>query len=96
MTDDFEWKLARLTSSLRRPDPTAAWKGEILARAQARSPLLPPRWLAIPLATAWALIFVLEASRLVPSGRPVDQAGSPPVPMLFVFHPALESELTFP
>lgn len=96
MTDDFERKLVRLTGNLRRPNPTAAWKDEILARAQLRSRLLPPRWLAIPLATAWALIFLLEASRPAPSGQPVDQAASTPVPMIFVYHPSLESELNLP
>ena len=96
MTDDFERKLTRLTANLWRPNPTAAWREEILARAQSGICLRPPRWLAIPLATAWALIFLLEASRRVPSGQPADHATTAPAPMLFVFHPSLESELHLP
>ena len=51
MNDDpFERQLRALSAGLRRPDPTPAWKSEILARAhreaelQRSARLLPPRW----------------------------------------------------
>jgi hypothetical protein len=66
MNDDpFERQLRALSAGLRRPDPTPAWKTEILARAQreakAQPParMLPPRWLMLSWATAWAAIVLL-------------------------------------
>ena len=64
--DDFELKLRELTTSSQRPDPTAAWKADILARARREAgaaPLrrtLPPRWLMLTWATAWAAILALH------------------------------------
>lgn len=62
--DNFENKLLSLTREVRRPDPTAGWKDEILVRAlreaaPARSRLLPPRWLMGAWAVAWAAVIVL-------------------------------------
>ncbi len=62
-TDPFETKLRDLASSLHRPDPTAAWKADILEHALAvaahrRKPaLLPPRWLL----AGWAAALVAAA-----------------------------------
>jgi len=64
--DDFEKKLRALTGAVRRPDPTPAWKADILARARREAkaiPLrrtLPPRWLALSWAAAWVAIFALN------------------------------------
>jgi hypothetical protein len=66
MNDDpFERQLRALSAGLRRPDPTPAWKAEILARAQREAAtqlpvgLGPPRWLMLSWATAWAAIVLL-------------------------------------
>ena len=64
--DEFEKKLHKLTSALRRPDPTPAWKADIVARARreaATIPLqrtLPPRWLMLGWAAAWTVILVMN------------------------------------
>jgi hypothetical protein len=66
MNDDFEKKLIALTGALRRPDPTAAWKGDILARARSEAQaipfkrMLPPRVLMFAWAAAWAAIVLLS------------------------------------
>ncbi len=66
--DDLEKKLHMLTSVLRRPDPTSAWKEEILARARQEASLtpmprtLPPRWLMLGWAAAWMAILALNFS----------------------------------
>lgn len=60
--EEFEKKLHALTGALERPDPTAAWKTEILARARREaatsspSQILPPRWLLATWAAAWVAI----------------------------------------
>jgi hypothetical protein len=66
MNDDpFERQLRALSAGLRRPDPTPAWKAEILARAQREAAtqlpvrLGPPRWLMLSWTTAWAAIVLL-------------------------------------
>lgn len=66
---DFENKLLALTSALRRPDPTPAWKDEIIAHALREAPrksprrlLLPPRWLLVGWSAAWAAALVLHVS----------------------------------
>jgi hypothetical protein len=67
--DDFEKKLHALTGALQRPDPTAAWKADILARARreagaaASRHMLPPRWLMLTWATAWAAILALHFNK---------------------------------
>lgn len=65
--DDFEKKLQSLTSALHRPDPTPAWKADILGRAlreagatRPKRTLLPPRWLVATWGTAWAAVVVLN------------------------------------
>jgi hypothetical protein len=64
--DEFETKLRALTGALRRPDPTPAWKADILARARREAeaiPLphtLPPRWLMLSWAAAWVAILALN------------------------------------
>ena len=60
---EFERKLGELTAKVSRPDPTPAWKEDILARArQARETRAPraPRWLLTALAAAWVLIALLR------------------------------------
>jgi hypothetical protein len=75
MNDDFEKKLIALTGALRRSDPTAAWRGDILARARREAEaipfkrMLPPRALVIGWAAAWAAIMLLS----VATPRNVDQ-----------------------
>lgn len=65
--DDLEKKLQSLTRTLHRPDPTPAWKADILGRAlheadvvRTKRTLLPPRWLMVTWGTAWAAIVVLN------------------------------------
>ena len=64
--DEFEKKLHALTGALHRPDPTPAWKADILARARREADaipikrLLPPRWLMLGWAAAWAAIVGLH------------------------------------
>ena len=59
---DFEDKLRALTGALRRPDPTAGWKSEILARARSGAQVRTPRWLLLGLGMAWACSAVLRIS----------------------------------
>jgi hypothetical protein len=63
--EDFEQKLRALTSRLARPDPTPAWKPDILARAarerDAQTPRAP-RWFLASLGTAWVCIGILRLS----------------------------------
>lgn len=60
--EEFEKKLVDLAGALQRPDPTAGWKADILARARreaAASPsrgFLPPRWLMAAWVAAWVAI----------------------------------------
>lgn len=60
--EDFEKKLHALTNALERPDPTPAWKSNILARARRETAtsssrrLLPPRWLMASWGAAWLAI----------------------------------------
>ncbi len=60
--EEFEKKLHALIGALERPDPTAAWKAGILARARreaepvAARRLLPPRWLMASWSAAWIAI----------------------------------------
>ena len=64
--DDIEKKLRALTGALHRPDPTPVWKADILARARREAdaiPMkrtLPPKWLALSWAAAWAAILALN------------------------------------
>jgi len=64
--DNFEKKLLALTGAAGRPDPTPAWKAEILARALRETEaapvirLAPPRWLLLSWAAAWTAILVLS------------------------------------
>jgi hypothetical protein len=88
--DDFEKKLRALTGAFQRPDPTPAWKADILARArrEARAiPMqrtLPPRWLMLSWAAAWVAVFVLnftapsEPQALMARTMPDPDAGSAP------------------
>ncbi|MEA3210308.1 MAG: hypothetical protein QOE70_3365 [Chthoniobacter sp.] len=63
---EFEKKLRALTGALRRPDPTPAWKADILARARREADaistprMLPPRWLMLTWAAAWVAILALN------------------------------------
>lgn len=60
--EEFEKKLQALTRALQRPDPTPAWKADILARARCEAKpsssrrLLPPRWLMLSWGAAWVAI----------------------------------------
>lgn len=64
--DEFENKLRALTSALVRPDPTPAWRDDIVTRAlrdaqRGRARLtLPPRWLLAGWGAAWAAALVLH------------------------------------
>ncbi len=64
--DEFEKKLHTLTGALHRPDPTPAWKAEILARARREAAAipfkrtLPPRSLMFGWAAAWVAILVMD------------------------------------
>ena len=64
--NDLENQLRALTSALHRPDPTPAWKAEILSRALREAsvtPLkrnLPPRWLMVGWAAAWTAIVAMN------------------------------------
>ena len=76
MNDDaFEKKLRELTSALQRPDPTPAWKADILARARREADAipfqrtLPPRWFVAALGVAWVAIFVMKFT--TPSEAPL-------------------------
>lgn len=65
--DGFENKLLSLTRELHRPDPTAQWKDDIIARAlreaePAKTRVLPPRWLMGAWAAAWAAVVALTFS----------------------------------
>ena len=64
--EDFENKLRAITGALHRPDPTPAWKTDILARARREADakrttrLLPPRWLMMTWAAAWVAILAMN------------------------------------
>jgi hypothetical protein len=64
--DEFEKKLHALTGGLRRPDPTPAWKADILARARREADAvpfqrtLPPCWLMLGWAAAWVAILAMN------------------------------------
>jgi hypothetical protein len=64
--DEFEKNLHALTGALHRPDPTPAWKSDILARARREAEAipfkrtLPPRWLMFGWAAAWVAILVMD------------------------------------
>ena len=82
MNDDaFEKKLHALTGALPRPDPTPAWKADILARARREADaipakrMLPPRWLMLGWVAAWALVLALDFS--AQRDRAADLALSP-------------------
>jgi len=67
MNDDaFEKKLHELTGAAQRPDPTPAWKGEILARARREADAVPPgsmsppRWFVAALGVAWIAILMMN------------------------------------
>lgn len=58
--DDFETKLQSLADALHRPDPTAAWKSEILGAANAARTAAPSRSHRLPywLLASWAVCWV--------------------------------------
>ena len=69
MNDDaFEKKLRERIGVVQRPDPTRAWKADILARARREADaipherLLPPRWFIAALGVAWLVIFLMNAA----------------------------------
>ena len=72
--DDFEKKLHTLTGALHRPDPTPTWKADILARARREADaipfkrMLPPRWLMLGWAAAWAVILAMNLAAPRESG----------------------------
>ena len=53
MKDDFEKKLMALAGALHRPDPTPAWKADILARARREAGAIPIKLPPRALALAW-------------------------------------------
>lgn len=101
--DDFETKLHAATSVSRRPDPTAAWKADILARARreadatAKARLLPPRWLMLGWAAAWVAVIGLnltspKAEPQVALSPPIDSKPTP-APTLLAYHKNLNLSL---
>ena len=113
--DDFEQKLHALAGALHCPDPTPAWKADILARARREAVaipikrMLPPRWLMLGWASAWAAIVAMNLT--VPrdpdvrSGQGVAvaspgpmQSGSPDItaPTLLAFHQHLKLNFDLP
>lgn len=64
--NDLENQLRALTSALHRPDPTPAWKADILSRALREAsvtpfkPNSPPRWLMVGWAAAWTAIIAMN------------------------------------
>jgi len=104
---DFEDKLRALTGALHRPDPTAGWKSEILARARSGAQVRTPRWLLLGLGMAWVCIAVLhvatpDTGRLQASVAGMDSHGGastvfqndPDTPLRA--HLALQSNPEFP
>lgn len=88
--EDFENKLREITGALHRPDPTPAWKADILARACREADatrttrLLPPRWLMTTWAAAWVAILAMNfftqrdgASDIALNSSPAQKQTSP-------------------
>lgn len=91
--NDLENQMRALTNALQRPDPTPAWKAEILSRALREAsviPLkrnLPPRWLMVGWAAAWVAIIAMNAvtprdaapnAGMNPTNNPSPHLASPP------------------
>lgn len=107
--DEFEDKLRALTSALGRPDPTPAWRADIVTRALrdaqrggARQ-TLPPRWLLAGWAAAWAAALVLHfaapRSSPLPGTARVDmtrQTKSPTATALVAYDHQLHLNLDLP
>lgn len=103
MNDDFEAKLLELASIRNQPDPTAAWRSGILARAmreaetdQPRFTMRPPRWLMVAWGTAWAASLVLHFSApqtTVPPGSSATGGAVLQVSMPLGAHDALVHQL---
>ena len=113
--DEFEKKLHALTGGLQRPDPTPVWKADILARARREADeipfqrTLPPRWLVLGWAAAWAAILVmnltapsnpaLETRHFALATKP-DPAGAAPTDSisgtLLAFHQRMNLNLDLP
>lgn len=87
--EEFEKKLHALTNALERPDPTTAWKADILARARRETApassqrILPPRWLLISWSAAWVAIawMSFSAPKSVGPSHPKDLATTPAKPI---------------
>lgn len=113
--DEFEKKLHALTGGLQRPDPTPAWKADILARARREADaipfprMLPPRWLMLGWAAAWAAILVMnltapsnpapERGHFARSWKPVPTNAAPTdssVQTLLAFHQRMNLNLELP
>jgi hypothetical protein len=110
--EDFEKKLHALTGALHRPDPTPAWKTDILARARREADaipikrMLPPRWLMVGWAAAWVVILAMNFT--APQGtapRVASGVAAPAVPQtrpqqdfptLLAFHQHLNLNLDLP
>jgi hypothetical protein len=108
--EDFEKKLHDLTGALHRPDPTPAWKADILARARREAGVipmkrnLPPRWLMLGWAAAWAAVLVMNFTapqdtssdyavknvKIMPSVTTLPQGNAP---TLLAFHQQLNQTL---
>jgi hypothetical protein len=75
MNDDFEKEFLRMPGALRRPDPTLAWKADILARArrEAGARRRPPWLLVAGWTAAWTAIVMLTAA----TPRNVDRSRNP-------------------
>lgn len=105
--DDFEKKLHALTGALHRPDPTPAWKADILARARREADaapvkrLLPPRWLLLSWVAGWAFVVGLNLTSPTstsPSStsQNVTHSAEPPPPSsptLLAYHQTMNATL---
>jgi hypothetical protein len=100
--DEFENKLRALTGALTRPDPTSAWKSEILARARREASAipfkrtLPPRWLMVGWAAAWIAIAALNLTvprdPMIGAPRPLAGAAPSAKPPAALSSPELRSQ----
>lgn len=91
--NDLENQLRALTNALRRPDPTPAWKAEILSCALQETSMarlkrnLPPRWLMAGWAAAWTAIIAMNSvtprdtaptASMTPTKSPASLLDTPP------------------
>jgi hypothetical protein len=109
--EDFEMKLKAMGESLNPPDPTSAWRTEIISRAMSQAESaktarksLPPRWLMASWGFAWAAVLVLNLSAPTPwmpsesprVAAPSSATGEPPAQTLFAYNRLLSLNIDLP